>query len=150
MQVLNKAMKMKIIIGSDHAGYEMKEYLKTRFAAEYDWHDAGAYSAESVDYPDFAHPVATAVAEGKFAKGVLICGTGNGVAMTANKHNGVRAALCWNVEIAKLARQHNDANIIVLPARFISNELAAEIIEAFFKTEFEGGRHVRRIGKINL
>ena len=150
MQVMNKTVKMKIIIGADHAGYELKEYIKSQFSDGFEWQDAGTFGSESVDYPDYAHPVAEAVSENKVEKGILICGTGNGVAMTANKHRDVRAALCWNEEIAKLARQHNDANILVLPARFISKELAAEIVKCFFTTEFEGGRHARRIGKINL
>lgn len=150
MQVMNKTVKMKIIIGADHAGYELKEYIKSQFSDGFEWQDAGTFGSESVDYPDYAHPVAEAVSENKAEKGILICGTGNGVAMTANKHRDVRAALCWNEEIAKLARQHNDANILVLPARFISKELAAEIVKCFFTTEFEGGRHARRIGKINL
>jgi len=141
---------MKIAIGSDHAGYELKEHIKAQFADGIEWQDAGTFSNESVDYPDFAHPVAESVSEKKAEKGILICGTGNGVAMTANKHNDVRAALCWNEEIAKLARQHNDANILVMPARFISQELADKIIKCFFTTEFEGGRHALRIAKINI
>ena len=112
--------------------------------------DAGTFTAESVDYPDFAHEVANHVLNDDKSLGVLICGTGNGMAITANKHAGIRAALCWAPEIAALAKQHNNANIIVLPARFISQELAIETLNAFFNAEFEGGRHQRRIDKINL
>ncbi len=142
---------MKIAIGSDHAGFELKEmlieYLK---AKEYEVSDMGTYSADRADYPDFAHPVAAVVTRGKADFGVLICGSGNGVNMTANKHHGVRSALCWNVEIAKLARQHNNANIIALPARFISGKIAEECVTAFLTTEFEGGRHTDRVKKIEL
>lgn len=142
---------MKCIgFASDHAGFELKtfliEYMKQK---GYEVKDFGTYSAESCDYPDYAHPLASAVEAGECI-GFAICGTGNGISMTANKHQGVRCALCWDVEIASLARQHNDANICGLPARFISKELAVEIAETFLKTEFEGGRHERRIKKIPL
>lgn len=140
---------MKIALCSDHAGYEMKAmiegYLESQ-GKEFD--DFGTYSAESCDYPDFAHPAATAVEEGQCYPGIALCGTGNGIGMTLNKHQGIRAALCWDVEIAKLARQHNDANVLVLPARFIDPVVALAIVDAFLNTPFEGGRHQRRIDKI--
>jgi ribose 5-phosphate isomerase B len=142
-------MKMKVYIASDHAGYEMKEAIKHHFSAGFDWEDLGTHSSESVDYPDYAHPLAEMVAQSPEARAVLLCGTGNGVAMTANKHADVRAALCWNTEIAALARQHNNANVVVLPARFIPAEEAFAIVETFFNTPFEGGRHARRVEKIN-
>lgn len=150
MQTWKKFRKMKIIIASDHAGYELKEKIIRRFNNEYEWENIGTYSSESVDYPDFAHPLAQRVATGEFEYGILICGTGNGIGMTANKHADIRAAICWNKEIAVLARQHNNANILVLPARFISEQEAFEVINAFFSTEFEGGRHQRRVEKINI
>jgi len=140
---------MKVLIASDHAGFELKEALKKAFA-NFEWEDYGTFSTESVDYPDFAHKLATDVANTPNQYGVLICGTGNGMAMTANKHADIRAGLCWSKEIAALVRQHNNANILVMPARFIPFETAAEIVETFFSTEFEGGRHQRRIDKINL
>ncbi len=145
--VFNKALP--IAIGADHAGYEYKEVLKNRLAAQ-GWtvDDKGTYSLDSVDYPDFAHPVATMVEEGKAATGILVCGSGNGVAMTANKHAGIRAALCWNEEIVSLARQHNNANVLCLPARFISIEKAEAMVNVFLTTAFEGGRHERRVEKI--
>ncbi len=141
---------MKIIIASDHAGYELKENIIRHFANEFEWENMGTYSSESVDYPDFAHPLAEKISNGENKYGILICGTGNGIGMTANKHANVRAALCWNVDIAALARQHNDANILVLPARFIAEEDAFKVVETFFSTEFEGGRHQRRVEKINI
>lgn len=141
---------MKIIIASDHAGYELKESIIRHFANEFEWENMGTYSSESVDYPDFAHPLAEKISNGENKYGILICGTGNGIGMTANKHANVRAALCWNVDIAALARQHNDANILVLPARFIAEEDAFKVVEIFFSTEFEGGRHQRRVEKINI
>lgn len=134
----------------DHAGFELKTFLMEYMRQKgYEVKDFGTYSAESCDYPDFAHPLAEAVEAGECI-GFAICGTGNGISMTANKHQGVRCALCWDVEIASLARQHNDANICGMPARFISKELAVEIAETFLKTQFEGGRHERRIKKIPL
>ena len=141
---------MKIYSGSDHAGFDLKERIKRLFEGKFEFVDVGTDSSESVDYPDFAHPVAEGVLKETDGVGVLICGTGNGMAMTANKHAGIRAALCWSPEIAALAKQHNNANILVLPARFISYETAVETVNAFFNAVFEGGRHQRRIDKINL
>ena len=141
---------MRVYIASDHAGYTMKEAIKRHFSDIFEWEDLGTHSSESVDYPDFAHPLAEAVAQSPENRAVLLCGTGNGVAMTANKHADVRAALCWNTEIAALARQHNNANVVVLPARFISAEEAFAIVSTFFNTPFEGGRHARRVEKINI
>ena len=141
---------MKIYIGSDHAGVDLKTCVKERFGGRFEFNDLGTFTSESVDYPDFAHPVAEHVLKDNGSFGILICGTGNGMAITANKHAGIRAALCWSPDIAALARQHNNANIIVLPARFISPETAIETLEAFFSARFEGGRHQRRIDKINL
>jgi ribose 5-phosphate isomerase B len=128
----------------------MKEAIKRHFSDKFEWEDLGTHSSESVDYPDYAHPLAEAVAKSPEARAVLLCGTGNGVAMTANKHADVRAALCWNTEIAALARQHNNANVVVLPARFITVEEAFAIVDTFFNTPFEGGRHARRVEKINI
>lgn len=141
---------MKVYIACDHAGYALKEQIKKQLGSRYEWQDFGTNSTESVDYPDFAHPLAEAVATHNGAMGILICGTGNGVAITANKHAGVRAALSWNADIARLARQHNDANVLVLPARFIETQTAFDLIDTFFNTPFEGGRHARRIAKINI
>ena len=140
---------MPLAIGGDHAGFEYKEQvLKMLAAAGWQVIDKGAYSLDSVDYPDFAHPVASIVEEGKATAGILICGSGNGVCMTANKHKGIRAALCWNEEIVSLARQHNNANVLCLPARFISIEKAEAMVNVFLATAFEGGRHERRVEKI--
>jgi ribose 5-phosphate isomerase B len=141
---------MKIVIGGDHAGFEYKSKI-IQFLNEkgFEIEDLGAYSTDSVDYPDFAHPVAQAVESQQADWGILICGSGNGVAITANKHQGIRAALCWNVELAKLARQHNNANILCLPARFVSVEEALAMVEAFAHTDFEGGRHSNRVAKIS-
>lgn len=140
---------MKILIASDHAGYELKERIIHNFKKSFSIEDLGTFSSESVDYPDFAHKLAKQIENGKAQWGILLCGSGNGVAMTANKHNHVRAALSWNVEIAQLARLHNDANVLVLPARFISSHLAFEMIQVFFSTPFEGDRHTLRVAKIN-
>lgn len=141
---------MKVAIGSDHAGFELKELLKDKLATMgHEVKDFGTNSGESTDYPDYAHLVASGVGNGEFQHGVLICGSGNGISMTANKHQGVRAALCWTKEIAELARLHNNANILSLPARFIAKEQGVEILETFFNTDFEGGRHERRVNKIN-
>ncbi len=141
---------MKIAIGADHAGFEYKElvidYLKK---AQHEVIDKGTYGLSSVDYPDFAHPVAESVESGNALLGILICGSGNGVCLTANKHQGIRAALCWTVDLGQLARQHNDANILCLPARFISKRMAKNIVKAFLETEFEGGRHANRVNKIS-
>jgi ribose 5-phosphate isomerase B len=138
-----------IAIGCDHAGYSYKDpiirMLEQRGIQVTDY---GTHSADSVDYPDFVHPVADDVESGKADLGIVICGSGNGVAITANKHQGIRAALCWQKDIAELARQHNNANVVAIPARFISEDLALEIVERFIVTEFEGGRHARRVGKI--
>ncbi len=136
-----------IAIGSDHAGFDYKEVIK-KHLSNYLVKDFGTHSTDSVDYPDFAHPVASAVESGEFQLGILICGSANGVAITANKHAGIRAAICWKAEIASLARQHNDANILCIPARFISQEEATEIVETFLNTKFEGGRHQNRVNKI--
>jgi ribose 5-phosphate isomerase B len=142
---------MKIAIGGDHAGFQYKQELIQFLKAKgFEVKDFGPFSSDSVDYPDFAHPLSKAVEEKQFDFGVLICGSGNGVNITANKHKGIRAALCWNKEIAQLARQHNDANVISLPARFISLEDAKELTEAFLTTAFEGGRHKNRVEKIGM
>jgi ribose 5-phosphate isomerase B len=139
-----------IPIGSDHAGYDLKESLKTYLSEKgYEMRDFGCHSSESVDYPDFAHPVASLVEGSSDIKGILICGSGNGISMTANKHQGIRAAISWKAEIAELARLHNDANILVLPARFITDQEAKNIVDIFFSTEFEGGRHQNRVNKIS-
>jgi ribose 5-phosphate isomerase B len=141
---------MKIAIGADHAGFELKETVKEYLISKgIEVKDYGCYSAERADYADYAHPVASAVVSKEFDYGVLICGSGNGINMTANKHMGIRAALCWNSEIAELARQHNDANILTLPARFITLEDAKKCVDIFFSTAFEGGRHADRIKKID-
>lgn len=141
---------MTIAIGCDHAGFDLKRPVKDYLEkADYNVLDMGTYSEDSVDYPDFAHPVAYAVEEGKADFGILICGSGNGVAMTANKHADIRAALCWTKEIAELARKHNDANIIALPARYIKVTDAIEMVDSFLNTSFEEGRHARRVNKIN-
>lgn len=144
-------MSQKVIpIGADHAGFILKgkiiQFLESK---GYQVKDFGCFSEESIDYPDFAHPVAEMVEQNIGTLGILICGSGNGINMTANKHKGIRSALCWNKEIAELARQHNDANIIALPARFISEEEALDIVDAFLGTAFEGGRHQRRVDKIS-
>lgn len=139
----------QIGMASDHAGYEMKEALKPLIRElGYDIFDYGTHSEDSVDYPDFAHPLAEAVENGKVCCGIALCGSGNGISMTLNKHQGVRAALCWTPELAALARQHNNANVLSLPARFISLETAREIVKAYLAAEFEGGRHERRVRKI--
>ncbi|MFB5945222.1 ribose 5-phosphate isomerase B [Albibacterium profundi] len=139
-----------IAIGADHAGFEYKETLKN-YVHELGFtsNDFGTYDDSSVDYPDFAHPVAKAVEESEDVFGILICGSANGVAMSANKHQDVRAALCWKAEIASLARQHNNANIVCIPARFVSIDEAKEIVKTFFSTDFEGGRHANRVNKIS-
>lgn len=135
----------------DHAGYELKEYVKQILDSKgLPYQDFGTHSTDSCDYPDFAHPLANAVEAGEVYPGIAICGTGNGIAMTLNKHQGIRAALCWEEEIARLAREHNDANILVMPGRFISQEEATRVVEAFLNTPFEGGRHIRRVEKIPM
>jgi ribose 5-phosphate isomerase B len=140
---------LPIAIGADHAGFEYKEQLKTMLT-EAGWlvADKGTYSLDSVDYPDFAHPVATMVETGAATAGILVCGSGNGVCMTANKHQGIRAALCWTNELASLARQHNNANVLCIPSRFIPYELADEMVHTFLSVAFEGGRHEKRVEKI--
>lgn len=139
---------IKIAIGADHAGYEYKELLKSHLAG-YELKDFGTYSPDSVDYPDFAHPVAEAVEQGDYTFGILVCGSANGVAITANKHQNIRAAICWLDQIAALCRQHNDANVLCIPARFVSEELAKQMVTTFLNTAFEGGRHADRVGKIS-
>ena len=138
-----------VAIGADHAGFKYKNILIDLLKSKgLEVKDYGTFSADSVDYPDFAHPVADAVETGTSPWGVLICGSANGVAITANKHQGIRAALCWTEEVAKLARQHNNANIVCIPARFVSTLVAEEITAAFMETPFEGGRHEKRVNKI--
>lgn len=138
-----------IAIGSDHAGYVYKAAIAHWLTRNgYDIIDAGADSEASTDYPDHVHPVADAVEKGKAYLGIILCGSGNGVAMTANKHQGIRAALCWNNEIASLARQHNDANILAIPARFVPEAVAMSMVQTFLETPFEGGRHQKRVDKI--
>lgn len=138
-----------IPIGADHAGFSLKERLKAELARlGYEPLDVGAHSAESVDYPDYAHAVANRVGHGSAARGVLLCGTGLGMSYAANRHHGVRAAVAWAPEIAKLAREHNDANVLVLPARFVSEDEGVEILRTWLDTRFEGGRHARRVAKI--
>ncbi|MGE6220181.1 ribose 5-phosphate isomerase B [Nubsella zeaxanthinifaciens] len=145
---MSTANQLKIAIGADHAGFEYKEILK-EFLSNYEVVDFGTHSLDSVDYPDFAHPVANAVEKGEADFGVLVCGSAQGVAITANKHQGIRAAVSWLTEIAKLSRQHNNANVICIPARFVSADLAKEMVETFLATPFEGGRHANRVNKIS-
>ncbi|WP_342330396.1 ribose 5-phosphate isomerase B [Pedobacter sp. FW305-3-2-15-E-R2A2] len=140
--------KTKIAIGADHAGFEYKELLKS-FLTDYEVKDFGTHSTQSVDYPDFAHPVASAVESKEYAFGILVCGSANGVAITANKHQHIRAAICWLNEIAVLSRMHNNANILCIPARFVSEDLAKEMTTTFLNTPFEGGRHEGRVDKIS-
>ena len=136
---------------SDHAGYELKSIIEGYLQSmDVEYEDFGTYGTDSCDYPDFAHPCAEAVESGRCYPGIAICGTGNGIAMTLNKHQGIRAALCWAPELAELARAHNNANVLVLPGRFISPEAALEVVDAFLATPFDGGRHERRICKIPL
>ncbi|WP_138993800.1 ribose 5-phosphate isomerase B [Larkinella sp. C7] len=143
-------MKPSIAVGADHAGFAYKQEIVAWLEKEgYPTKDFGTYTETSADYPDFAHPVASAVEAHQFDWGILVCGSGNGVAITANKHQGIRAALCWKPELAALARQHNNANILCLPERYISSEEALECVKVFLKTEFEGGRHQTRVGKIS-
>jgi len=142
-------LQKPIAIGSDHAGFDYKEDLISFLEGKgLLIEDFGTHDKDSVDYPDYAHPVATAIESGNYAFGILLCGTANGVAITANKHQGIRAALCWGDEIAKLTRQHNDANIICIPARFVREGDAERMVSTFMTTEFEGGRHANRVGKI--
>ncbi len=142
-------MAERIPIGSDHAGFALKQALITELRAEgYEPEDLGAFSTESTDYPDFAHAVASQVEHGEAARGILLCGTGLGMAYAANRHPGVRAAVVWSTEVAELARSHNDANVLVLPARFVTGPEGVSILRAWLHTPFEGGRHARRIAKI--
>ena len=140
----------KIAIGGDHAGYEYKQKVIEKLKSEgYEVTDFGPNSADSVDYPDYIHPMASSLEKGDQDLGIAICGSGNGVCMTANKHQGIRAALCWDNELAALARQHNNANVICIPARFVACELAESMVHTFISTDFEGGRHERRVNKIS-
>lgn len=142
-------MKKKVVIGGDHAGFELKGSVINHLNNKgFEVKDKGCFSKDSIDYPDFGHPVAVEVENNQNTLGIIICGSGNGINMTANKHQGIRSALCWEKEIAKLAREHNDANILALPARFINEKEAIEIVDVFFETQFEGGRHSRRVEKI--
>ena len=144
-------MAERILIASDHAGFELKETLERALGSlGYAVEDLGADSAESTDYADYAHPLAKQVSEGAVARGVLLCGSGLGMSFAANRYPHVRAAIAWNAEVAKLARSHNDANVLVLPARFVSAEEGVEILKAWLDTPFEGGRHARRVEKIEL
>ena len=136
-------------LASDHAGYELKQYVKQYLEEQgITYKDYGTYTAESCDYPDFAHALAKGMETGEVERGIAICGSGEGISMTLNKHQGIRAALCWNPDIAELGRQHNDANVLVMPGRFIDNKMAEKIMDEFFKTTFEGGRHQKRVDKI--
>ncbi len=147
--VLNKKTMRKIAIGADHAGFPYKEPIVAWLRENgFEVKDFGTYSADSADYPDFAHPVSLAVESGEFELGVLLCGSGQGVCITANKHQGIRAALVWQVVLAELSRQHNNANIICLPVRFIELATAIDCVKAFLSTDFEGGRHQTRVSKI--
>lgn len=143
------ATMKKIAIACDHAGYEYKEFIKKELAENYELEDFGTHSESSVDYPDFVHPAALSVEEGRNEAGILICGSGQGVQLSANKHQGIRCALCWMPELAVLAKAHNNCNMVAVPARFIAKELALEIIQKFLESEFEGGRHQGRVDKIN-
>lgn len=141
--------KMIIPIGCDHAGFKTKELIvKHLISKGLELKDFGCYSEESIDYPDYAHPVAEMIEANPGMVGILLCGSGNGINMTANKHAGVRSALCWEIEIAALARSHNNANIIAIPARFVSEQLAIDMVDTFLETVFEGGRHQNRVNKI--
>ncbi|TGE09364.1 ribose 5-phosphate isomerase B [Hymenobacter fodinae] len=143
-------MNNLIAIGSDHAGFEYKQMLGQWLRDNgYEVRDFGTHSTDSVDYPDFVHPLASAITGGELERGILVCGSANGVCITANKHQGIRAAIAWQEELASLARQHNDANIICIPARFISEETARGIVSQFLNTAFEGGRHQTRVNKIS-
>jgi len=142
-------LKKPIAIGSDHAGFDLKEELISFIEGKgIPFKDFGTHTKDSVDYPDFAHPVASAVEAGEAAFGILLCGSANGVAITANKHQGIRAAVCWGEELAQLAREHNNANVICIPGRFVREGDAEKMVEIFMTTDFEGGRHKRRVEKI--
>ena len=140
----------KLAIACDHAGFEYKEYLKKQLEGKYEITDYGTHSLDSVDYPDFVHPAASSVENGENEMGILVCGSGQGVQLSANKHQGIRCALCWMPELGSLARQHNNCNMVAIPARFIAKELALKIVETFLSTEFEGGRHQGRVEKIAM
>ena len=144
-----KICMMKVALGSDHAGFEYKEKLRELLTNKYELKDFGTHSKDSADYPDFAHPVSVAVENKVYDLGILVCGSANGVAITANKHQGIRAAICWNEELAVLARKHNDANILCIPARFIDFGMTEKIVDKFLTTDFEGGRHSTRVNKIS-
>lgn len=142
-------LSLPVAIGCDHAGFNYKEAIISFLDGKnVTWKDFGTYSTDSVDYPDFAHPVSIAVENKEAAFGILICGSGNGVAITANKHPNIRATICWGEELAELARKHNDANIICIPARFVREGLVERMLEIFIHTDFEGGRHEKRVKKI--
>lgn len=143
-------MKEIIPIASDHAGFELKQLVIEHLLSKgYEVRDYGTHSADSVDYPDYAHPLGSAVNKGEYKRGIVICGSGNGVQMTVNKYPNVRCALCWTPELAQLGRAHNNANVLSMPARFISTEVAMQIVDTFLGTDFEGGRHARRVEKIS-
>ncbi len=140
----------KIAIGCDHGGFDYKDSIVALLKQKgFEVSDFGAFSADSVDYPDFGHKVALAVEQQEAELGIVLCGSGNGIAITVNKHQGIRCALCWTTELAALARQHNDANVISIPARFVSEELALQMVETFIYSDFEGGRHATRVAKID-
>ncbi len=140
---------MRIALGSDHAGFELKgKVIEKLYTLGHEAKDFGCYGVESVDYPDYAHPVAEGVESKSFDLGIVICGSGNGINMAVNKHQDIRSALCWTPELAELAKQHNNANVLALPARFIEEEVALNCVEKFLSTEFEGGRHEKRVNKI--
>lgn len=141
-------MKRKILIAADHGGFSYKKAIQEKFA-QFEWVDLGTHSTESVDYPDFAHEMAERIRGGETDTGVLICGTGIGISIAANRHPEIRAALCTNIQMAQLTREHNDANVLALGERIIDLETALDIVETFLTTEFDGGRHLRRIEKIN-
>ncbi|MGI8892323.1 MAG: ribose 5-phosphate isomerase B [Bacteroidia bacterium] len=142
---------MKIAIASDHAGYDMKEHVKQELQKKgIEVKDFGTHSKNSVDYPDFVHPVVTSIQKGEFEQGILLCGSGNGMVMAANRHSNIRAALCWTGELSRLAREHNNANVLCIPARFIDTNTADTMVEEFVNTPFEGGRHQTRVDKIEI
>lgn len=143
--------ELRIALASDHAGFPMKQQVKEYLCAlGAEIYDFGCFDTESCDYPDYAHPLACAVENGEYDFGITLCSTGNGICITANKHQGIRAALCWDIPLARLARQHNNANVLGLPANYISVSKALEIVDTFFTTDFEGGRHERRVNKIPI
>ena len=149
MEKLKYSSELPIGVCSDHAGYLTKQYVISVLESQgIPYKDFGAYGLQSSDYPDFAHPMAYAIEKGECSQGIAVCSTGNGINITMNKHQGVRAALCWNAEIAHMARLHNDANVLTLPGKYVSQTDVDKILEQFFNTEFEGGRHQRRVDKI--